>query len=85
MKPAVTFLTSRSRFRGIAIVTGVLLFGTALSVKSEPASDSTADIAQQIGAIMSQKPSGRAGLRFVHAKGIVCQGSFQPAPGASAR
>jgi catalase len=84
MKPAVTFLTSRSRFRGIAIVTGVLLFGTALSVKSEPASDSTADIAQQIGAIMSQKPSGRAGLRFVHAKGIVCQGSFQPAPGASA-
>ena len=42
------------------------------------------DIAQQIAAIMSQGPSGKAHERFIHAKGIVCTGNFQPSPGAAA-
>ncbi len=41
------------------------------------------DVAQQIAAIMSQGPSGKAHDRFIHAKGIVCTGTFQPSPGAS--
>ena len=42
------------------------------------------DVAQQIAAIMSQGPSGKAHERFAHAKGIVCTGSFQPSLGAAA-
>jgi catalase len=33
---------------------------------------------------MSQGPSGKAHQRFVHAKGVVCQGSFQASPRAAA-
>ncbi len=41
------------------------------------------DAAQQLAALMSQGPSGKAHERFMHAKGIVCTGSFQPTPGAA--
>jgi catalase len=42
------------------------------------------DVVQQIAEIMSQAPSGRAHQRFIHAKGIVCEGSFEASPAASA-
>jgi len=45
--------------------------------------ESTPDIAQQIANIMSQTPSGKAGQRFVHAKGIVCEGTFDASPKAA--
>jgi len=45
---------------------------------------SPADLSQQIAALMSQGPSGKAHQRYIHAKGIVCQGSFQASPDASA-
>ena len=41
-------------------------------------SEVKADLAQQIADVMSQSPSARAGLRFVHAKGLVCEGTFTP-------
>lgn len=40
-------------------------------------SESKDDLARQIAEVMSQSPSGRAGQRFVHAKGIVCEGTFE--------
>ncbi|MBV9744562.1 MAG: catalase family peroxidase [Acidobacteriia bacterium] len=47
------------------------------------ASNASPDLVQQIASIMSQGPSGKAGQRYVHAKGIVCQGTFQPSPEAA--
>ena len=44
----------------------------------------TPDLAQQIAEVMAQGPSGKAHQRYVHAKGIVCQGTFQVSSGASA-
>lgn len=41
---------------------------------------SSPDLVQQIAEVMSQAPSGKAHQRYVHAKGIVCQGSFQASP-----
>lgn len=41
------------------------------------------DLAQQIAEVMAQGPSGKAHQRYAHAKGIVCQGTFQAAPEAA--
>jgi catalase len=41
------------------------------------------DLSQQIAEVMSRGPSGQAHLRYVHSKGIVCEGSFQPSPAAA--
>ncbi|HYP14700.1 MAG TPA: catalase family peroxidase, partial [Bryobacteraceae bacterium] len=41
------------------------------------------DLAQQIAELMSQGPSGKSGHRFVHAKGIVCAGTFKPSQEAA--
>jgi catalase len=45
---------------------------------------SAPDLAQQIAEVMSQGPSGKAHQRFIHAKGIVCDGTFQASPDAAA-
>ena len=42
------------------------------------------DLAQQIFDTMVQLPGNKPGNRLVHAKGIVCQGTFAPAKGAAA-
>src|SRR3974390_462138 len=47
----------------------------------EPPADK--DIAQQIFDIMIQAPGGKPGYRPVHAKGIVCQGTFTPSAEAA--
>ena len=39
-------------------------------------------LVQQIAEIMSQGPSGKAHQRYIHAKGIVCEGTFQASPQA---
>ena len=55
-----------------------------MAVTSFPGwSESSPDIARQIAEIMRQSPNGRAGQRFVHAKGIVCQGTFEASPEAA--
>jgi len=45
---------------------------------------SNPDLPSQIAEVMAQGLSGKAHQRFVHAKGIVCQGTFQASPGAPA-
>lgn len=41
------------------------------------------DLARQIADVMSQSPSGKAGQRFVHPKGVVGEGSFEASPEAA--
>jgi catalase len=72
---------TRIRSKQIRLASGLLLFFA--SGRMQGASDVSSDAVQQIANIMSQGPSGKAGQRFVHAKGIVCQGTFQPSPGAA--
>ncbi len=60
-------------------VTGVLL----LSIPVWTLAQSPPELTQQIAAVMSEGASGKAHLRYVHAKGIVCQGSFQPSSAAA--
>ena len=43
----------------------------------------TPDLIGQIAEVMSQGPSGKAHLRYIHAKGIVCTGTFEASPGAA--
>jgi catalase len=45
--------------------------------------ESAPDIARQIADIMSQSPRGMAHQRFVHAKGIVSEGTFEASPEAA--
>ncbi len=61
-------------------LSGLLMMATRAPLLSQ----APPDIAQQIAAIMEQGPSGKAHERFIHAKGIVCTGNFQPSPGAAA-
>jgi len=56
----------------------LLLAGSAASQAQSPP-----DLSRQIAEIMSQGPSGKAHARFIHAKGIVCRGSFQSASEAA--
>ena len=54
-----------------------------LVVAQGSAQSSLADLSGEIAAVMSQGPSGTAHQRFAHAKGIVCQGTFQATPDAA--
>jgi catalase len=48
-----------------------------------PAWSQTApDLVREIADLMSQAPSGKAGQRFLHAKGVVCEGTFEASPEA---
>ncbi len=59
--------------------TGLLIFATQTGLPAQ----SPPDLAQQIAEVMSQGPSGKAHQRFIHAKGIVCRGTFEASPGAA--
>jgi catalase len=59
---------------------GIFVFATQARLQAQ----SSPDLSQQIAAVMSQGPSGKAHQRFAHAKGIVCEGTFQASPGAAA-
>lgn len=48
------------------------------------AQTSPVDLSRQIAEVMSQSQSGKAHERYVHAKGIVCVGSFQASADAAA-
>jgi catalase len=52
-----------------------------MNTSSKPAGDK--DIAQQIFDLMVKLPGGKPGFRPVHAKGIVCQGTFAPSRDAA--
>ncbi len=59
---------------------GLWMFGTQAGLPAQ----SSPDLVRQIAELMAQGPSGKAHQRYVHAKGIVCQGTFQGSPGATA-
>ena len=65
--------------RRACCVFGLFLLFSQTSLRSQ----GSPDLSQQIAEVMSQGPSGKAHQRFVHAKGIVVQGSFQPSPDAA--
>jgi len=49
----------------------------ALTAESALSAQSAPDVAQQIAELMAQAPSGKAHQRYIHAKGIVCTGTFE--------
>lgn len=59
---------------------GLSMFATQAVLPAQ----SAPDLAQQIAEVMAQGPSGKAHQRYVHTKGIVCQGTFQASPAAAA-
>jgi catalase len=67
--------------RGTGTFVGLLLLCAPQGMQG--ATDASPDLAHQVANIMSQGPSGKSGQRYVHAKGIVCQGTFQPSPDAA--
>jgi catalase len=71
-------LTGSARsVRGVALLS-ILVSQVTL------AGETASDLVGQIAAIMSQGPSGKAHQRFIHAKGIVCTGTFEVSEGAAA-
>jgi catalase len=58
-------------------ISGLVLLTSNASAQSSP------DVAQQIAELMAQGASGKAHQRFIHAKGIVCEGRFQASPSAA--
>lgn len=52
---------------------GVFFFVTQFGLSDEPGQD----LVKQIATVMAQGASGKAHQRYIHAKGIVCQGTFQ--------
>jgi catalase len=59
-----------------------VMFSMLVTQGRAPA-QSPPDLARQIAELMAQGPSGKAHQRYVHAKGIVCQGTFQSSAGAA--
>ena len=55
----------------------------ALATQAVLPAQSSPDLIKQIADVMSQGPSGKAHQRFIHAKGIVCEGTFQASPDAA--
>lgn len=69
----LTKTTCPTWFAGILILAAQAI----LQAQSPP------DLSTQIADVMSQGASGKAHQRFIHAKGIVCQGTFQASPDAA--
>lgn len=58
---------------------GLFLTPAALAANPQPESD----LAQQIFDVMSQLPGNKPNTRVVHAKGLVCHGTFEPSKDAA--
>jgi catalase len=69
---------TKNNFNSFCIA-GILLLLAAGGLPGQ----SSPDLIQQIAEVMSQGPSGKAHQRFIHAKGIVCEGTFQATPAAA--
>ena len=63
------------------LAAGALWAGTTSGADSEPPADKS--LAEQIFDTMLQVPGTTAGYRAVHAKGVVCEGSFAPSKDAA--
>ena len=73
---------SSHRSRSIALVAG--LAGSPLALAAQHSPTPPPSLPQQIADVMVQLNGGvHTGYRFAHAKGIVCTGTFTPAPAAA--
>ena len=73
---------SSHRSRLIALVAG--LAGSPLALAAQHSPTPPPSLPQQIADVMVQLAGGiHTGYRFTHAKGIVCTGTFTPAPAAA--
>ena len=78
-----------AEFKSLAIARGSLKYfvtGLILTIAQgglQGAPPLSGDLAQQIIDIMSQSPGVQPGHRPLHAKGIVCQGTFSPSTDAA--
>ena len=55
----------------------------AQTPRTRQSASANADLAQRILETMLRVPGNQAGYRTVHAKGLVCQGTFTPSPDAA--
>jgi len=72
------------RVKRMAFALGALVLALVIgqvASTAEPQSDKS--LAEQIFDVMVQLPGNKPGNRLVHAKGIVCQGTFTPTKGAA--
>jgi catalase len=84
IKGTINMLFTRVRTTAacvIFITVGVLLTGTTNRAQSQEVAGK--DLAQQIFDTMLKLPGNKPGHRLVHAKGIVCQGTFTPSKDAA--
>ncbi len=68
----------RSALRNRMVLTLIGLVLALLLAPVPSALQSDKDLAQQIFDVMVQLPGNKPGYRLIHAKGIVCQGTFAP-------
>jgi catalase len=73
-------MTSRVKTPLLYLIPGLFLFLSPGGLPGAP--DSLKDLSQQIFDVMSHAPGAQPGHRAVHAKGLVCQGTFEPSNGS---
>ena len=74
-------MTSKQNVPLLYLIPGLFLFLSPGGLPGAP--DSLKDLSQQIFDVMSHAPGVQPGShRVVHAKGLVCQGTFEPSNGA---
>jgi len=69
-------------WRALRLFGAAALLLSAAGAASAAPQSSSADLAQQIFDVMSKIPGAKPATRPVHAKGIVCEGSFTATPAA---
>jgi catalase len=62
---------------------GELNLARAENIAPRPAPTPNEDLAKQLFEIMLKAPGNKPGYRLVHAKGLVCQGTFTPSQNAA--
>ena len=73
-------MTSKQNVPLLYLIPGLFLCLSPGGLPGAP--DSLKDLSQQIFDIMSHAPGAQPSQRAVHAKGLVCQGNFEPTNGA---
>ncbi len=74
-------MTPKQKMPLLCLIPGLFLFLSPGGLPAAP--DGMKDLSQQIFDVLSQAPGVQPGHRVLHAKGIVCQGTFEPSSEAS--